>query len=330
VTGWRGARLTLALAIVLLLGACTSDSSIVDTHGSEANRVAGVWWLIFGLAAGVYVIVAGFILFAAARGRRKHPRPASRLRDNLFIWIGGVIAPLVILMVLAAVTVNATAHLRNASRNELVVEVTGKRWWWDVRYPKQAVATANEIHIPAGQPVDFVLTSDNVIHSFWVPELAGKEDTIPGQVNHLRFTADKVGTYRGFCAEFCGLEHAHMGFLVIVQSPADFGRWLAQREQPPPPPDSDLAERGAVTFQRLPCAGCHTVRGTQANGTVGPDLTDVGSRRTLGSVTIDNTSENLTRWITDAQSIKPGSLMPPISMSSGDAQAVVAYLQSLK
>src|SRR5207249_1675576 len=173
------------------------------------------WWLMFGLAAGVYVVVAGFILYASTRGRRAGAG-SSRLHDNWFIWLGGVVVPFLILVVLAIVTVQTTSALRNPSRDALHVEVVGELWWWSVRYPATDVATANEIHLPAGQPVEITLKSDNVVHSFWVPELAGKEDLIPGQTNHLEFTADHVGRYTGRCAEYCGLQHAHMGFDVVV------------------------------------------------------------------------------------------------------------------
>jgi len=193
------------------------------------------------------------------------------------------------------------------------------------------VTTANEIHIPRGTPIDLHLTSDNVIHSFWVPQLAGKMDTIPGQPNDLDFTADTVGRYQGQCAEFCGLQHTHMGVAVVVESPSDFGRWLARRQRAPLEPVSEEAARGALVFQREACAGCHTVRGTDAHGTLGPDLTDVGSRARLGADAIENTTTNMQHWIRDAQAIKPGISMPSFrSLSDRDVAAIAAYLESLK
>jgi cytochrome c oxidase subunit 2 len=193
------------------------------------------------------------------------------------------------------------------------------------------VATANEIHIPVGQTVDIALTSDNVIHSFWVPELAGKLDTIPGQVNHLRLKATRAGVYRGECAEFCGIQHANMNFSVIAQAPADFDLWLSRRTSGAGiAPSSDAAEAGELVFMREACAGCHTIRGTGAVGTVGPDLTDFGSRASIGSGTVPNTADNLARWITDSQTIKPGNLMPPLTLSPSDVNALVTYLEGLK
>jgi cytochrome c oxidase subunit 2 len=317
------------LALVIGVSACSGSTSAVDAHGSEARHIAGLWWLMFGLATGVYVVVAGFIIIAALRGRRGTPR-RSRISQSMFIVVGGVVVPTLILLVLAVVTVTTTSALRKAGHNPVRIEVTGERWWWAVRYPERQITTANELHIPVGQPVEIGLESDNVVHSFWVPELAGKVDTIPGQRNLLRFTAEKAGTYLGVCAEFCGIQHAHMGFRVIAQSPGAFERWATEHAQPPREPASQLAANGALRFQRLPCAGCHTIRGTQAHGTVGPDLTDFGSRATIGAGAVENTTGNLSRWVQHAQAVKPGALMPDLSLSTDDVRALVAYLESLR
>ena len=328
--GGRARIVALGVVIGALVAGCGGARSIVDPKGSEASRIAGIWWLMFGLASAVYIVVAGCILYAATRGRRLANRP-SRLREHWLIWIGGVIVPFVILMVLAVVTVDTTSTLRTASPGQLQIDVVGKLWWWEVRYPGTGVTTANEIHIPRGTPIRLHLTSDNVIHSFWVPELAGKMDTIPGQPNDLEFTADTVGTYQGQCAEFCGLQHAHMGVAVVVQTPADYGRWLARRERAPLEPASEEAARGALVFQREACAGCHTIRGTDATGTLGPDLTDVGSRARLGAETILNTTKGMKQWIRDAQAIKPGISMPAFGdLSDADVSALTTYLESLQ
>ena len=169
-----------------------------------------------------------------------------------------------------------------------------------------------------------------MIHSFWVPQLGGKVDLIPGQHNVWRFKATKEGTFRGECAEYCGLEHAKMNFLVVAQSPASFDTWALRHRQPQSEPTSQLAANGQVVFMRAPCAGCHTIRGTTANGTIGPDLSDIGSRLTLGANTVPNTEGYLGGWIVNSQTIKPGNLMPPIPLSSNDLQALIAYLRSLK
>jgi cytochrome c oxidase subunit 2 len=169
-----------------------------------------------------------------------------------------------------------------------------------------------------------------VIHSFWVPQLAGKLDLIPGQHNTLRFTPKAPGSYLGECAEFCGIQHARMDFLVIVQTDTDFERWLAAHRPVPSPPDAQGATEGEAAFVREPCAGCHAIRGTPAQGTTGPDLTDFGERSSIGARTIENTPQNLAKWIVDAQNFKPGALMPPIDLSDRDVSNIVSYLESLK
>ncbi len=323
----------LVMAGMMLAGCGGNRRSpkILGGNGSESHRVSGLWWLIFGLAAFVYLVVGGFIVLAAVRGRGTPAGRRSRITDHGFIWVGGIIAPLAILMTVAAFTVNTTSALRKPSSRELRINVVGKRWWWAVEYPTLRITTANEIHVPAGQPLEFRIDSDNVIHSFWVPQLAGKMDAIPGQHNYLRFTATKPGTYRGLCAEYCGTQHAWMEFLVVVQTPGDFGRW-ATREQTlsNQSPSNEQQARGQVVFESSACAGCHRIRGTQAQADLGPDLTDVGQRTTLGSVRIPNTTGNLAGWIGNSQTLKPGNLMPPQYLSASDLQAVVAYLQSLK
>lgn len=321
-----------AAAVAVLGAACGRDSpSALDPKGPSAERIADVWWLMFGLATAVYVVVAGLIIVAAMRGRRSEGegRP-SRITDSGFIWVGGVLAPVVILGVLAVVTVNTTNDLRRPEPAALRIEVTGYRWWWDVRYPEEGVVTANEIHIPTGRRVEVVLRTEDVIHSFWVPELAGKMDQVPGQTNVLPLRADEPGTYRGFCAEFCGLQHAKMQFLVIADSPADFARWITRRQRPVGGATGEKAALGQVVFNRSTCGACHAVRGTEARGTAGPDLSDFGSRTTIGAVSLDNNPENLAEWIRNPHESKPGNLMPPTYLPPDEMEALVAYLESLE
>jgi cytochrome c oxidase subunit 2 len=304
--------------------------SILGGKGNESHRIAGVWWLMFGLATAVYVIVAGFILVALLRGRRTEHGKPTRLKDDTLIWIGGLAVPTVILAILAVVTVTTTENLRTQERGALVIDVVGKRWWWDVSYPGAQVVTANEIHVPVGRPIDLTLRSDNVVHSFWVPQLAGKLDMVPGQTNHLRIRAREAGTYRGECAEFCGIQHALMQFVVIADEPVEFDRWLARQAAQSSSPTSEQTARGQLVFLRESCAGCHTIRGTGARGKVGPDLSNFGSRSTIGAATVPNTRGYLSGWIADAQAVKPGNLMPPIPLEPADLDALVAYLESLK
>jgi cytochrome c oxidase subunit II len=326
----RGRVAVVVLVVAVVAAGCGGKSpSMLKTHGSEASRIAGIWWLMFGLGAAVYAVVAFFIVWAIVRGRRGGDRE-GRVADNMWIVWGGVVVPVVILGVLAVVTVQATAELRRPEAGALQVEVVGKRWWWQVDYPGTSVTTANEIRLPAGRPVEIGLDSDNVIHSFWVPQLAGKVDMIPGQHNVLRFTPRTPGTYIGECAEFCGIEHARMDFVVIVQTTTDFERWMARRAIAPSAPDGEAASEGEVALVSQACAGCHTVRGTPAQGTVGPDLTDFGERTTIGARTVPNTPENLAKWIVDAQEMKPGALMPPMPLSNRDVANIVTYLEGLK
>jgi cytochrome c oxidase subunit II len=306
-------------------------ASIVDWRGQEARHVASLWWVMFALAAGVYIIVAAFILVALVRGRRTETGKSSRIGDDTFIWFGGIGVPVVILGVLAGLTVTTTKAVRNPDSGALRVEVVGKRWWWAVDYPDQRVSSANEIHVPVGQQVDITLKTDNVAHSFWVPQLAGKLDLLPGVTNLLPIKATKPGVYEGVCAEYCGIQHAHMSFRVIAESPGDFERWMTRRAaNAGTTGQSELAAKGQLVFTREACAGCHTVNGTQATGTLGPDLSDFGGRQTIGAGTVPNTPGYLAAWITNSQTIKSGNLMPPISLSSADLNALVAYLEGLK
>jgi cytochrome c oxidase subunit 2 len=307
-----------------------ASPSTLAPGGSEAHHLATVWWVMFGLAVGVYLIVGGFIVISSLRGRRREPIEGPTRHDDYFIWIGGVIAPVLILMFIAFLTVHTGAALRNPSKNALPIQVVGKQWWWEVAYPGTSVVTANEIHVPVGQPLEIRLDSDNVVHSFWVPQLAGKEDVVPGQHNVLRFTVTKAGTYRGVCAEYCGLQHANMGFRVIAMSPGEFAIWLQHEQHITPIPESELAARGEVAFMANACAGCHTVRGTSAVGTAGPDLTDIGSRARIGAETLENDPHHLERWIENPGRDKPGALMPPATISNDNVKAIVAYLEGLK
>ncbi len=321
----RRATVGLVLASLLLV-ACSKDApNALDPQGPDARSIASVSWLMFGLATAVYVVVAGFIIFGALRGRKP-----SRISDNAFIWVGGLIAPIIILAVLAVVTVKTTDALRQPEPNPLKIEVTGYMWWWAVRYPTEDITTANEIRVPAGRPVEIGLRTRDVIHSFWVPELAGKVDMVPGQRNVIRFTADEPGVYRGQCAEYCGLQHAHMAILVIAQPPDEFAAWYEQQLQPAPEPVDSLAERGREVFLSKGCVLCHTIRGTGARSELGPDLTHVASRLTLAAGTIPNTKGYLGGWIANPQQIKPGNRMPQVPLTSAEFEAILHYLQTLK
>jgi cytochrome c oxidase subunit 2 len=212
----------------------------------------------------------------------------------------------------------------------LVLHVTGKQWWWHARYPDQQVVTANEIHIPAGVPIQLGVTAEDVIHSFWIPQVIGKVDMVPMRTNSLTFRVERPGLYLGLCSEFCGIQHAHMRLHLHVDAPTDFATWLANQQRVPPAPTDPLAQQGQRLFLANKCQDCHTVRGTEASGTLGPDLTHVASRRTLGAATHENTRANLAGWTANPQAMKPGNRMPDFALDEADLRAIVAYLESLE
>ena len=282
--------------------------------------------LLVGAAVVVFVVVAGLIVWSSLRSPRDNP---GGLGDTSFISIGGIAIPAVILVAVGALAVIFTADLRPAeSADDAVrIEVTGHRWWWEISYPDLGIVTANDLHVPVDRPVELTLTSGDVIHSFWVPQLAGKQDAIPGTVNRLEIRADEPGDYTGVCAEFCGIQHAHMGFMVVADDASDFAAWTDDQTSVTEPTDP-LVAQGADVFAANPCGGCHTVRGSDAIGVVGPDLTELGDRLTLAGGALDNTPDDLREWITETQHVKPGALMQSFPMSDDDVDALVAYLEA--
>lgn len=288
--------------------------------------VEQLWWVLFGIAVVVCAVVIGLLLWALARRRKATPSAGSHER---FVFALGFIIPAVILagvfgLGLRDMTVLGTP----ASRPALTVQVIGHQWWWEVRYPG-GVVTANEIHIPAGRTVRLELTTADVIHSFWVPQLMPKRDLMPHQTNKVWLNADHPGRYRGQCAEYCGLQHANMAFYVIAQPGSRFDSWLADQRRRARAPLNAEQRLGRQVFVTGTCATCHTIRGTTADGKLGPDLTHVGSRGTLAAGTIPNDVGHMSGWISNSQSIKPGNKMPPQPLTPKQLHAVVAYLQSL-
>jgi cytochrome c oxidase subunit 2 len=318
-------RAGILVSAALLLGGCAAPSAL-RPQGPAAERIAELWWVMFGLASVIYVVVMALLLLALFR--RGRVERAGERRS----WIvgGGVIMPVVVLLITFAFTLGTLAALAGPPRDALTVEVVGRQWWWEVRYPAQEVVTANEIHIPAGQQVRLVLTSPDVIHSFWVPELHGKIDLIPGKRNEFWIEARYPGTYRGLCAEYCGTQHAKMQFLVIAELPDRFATWLDEQRQPAAVPADPQAEHGQQVFLGAACVQCHTIRGTNATGNLGPDLTHVASRETLAAASVPNTRGHLAGWVADPQSIKPGSKMPSANLSGEELRALVDYLATLK
>jgi cytochrome c oxidase subunit 2 len=313
--------------------------SALHAHGIEAARIGHLWWLMFWVCSAVFVLVMVATGLAITRrpdatGLPGPVAPRSRLWMTRVV-AGAVGLTIVILFVLlfASVSTGRAVASLGAPR-ATVIKITGHQWWWEVEYqdpqPSHIVHTANEIHLPAGRPVLIRLASADVIHSFWVPSLHGKRDLIPGHDLQLWIEADRPGVYRGFCAEFCGHQHAHMGLLVIADPPEQYAAWYAAQLQTPPTPASPLEQRGRQVVESAPCALCHTIAGTTASGSLGPDLTHLGSRRTLAAATLPNTVANLGAWIVDPQASKPGNQMPANSLTPEDLRAAVAYLESLR
>jgi cytochrome c oxidase subunit 2 len=318
---------------VLLAGGCGggNDQSTLSPKSHAAREIADLWWVMLIVSTAIFGVV--LVLIAVALLRRRGPESPPR-RAGGGVWIpavGGVAAPIVILVALFGLTLHTLpATSPSAGTTGLTIDVTGRQWFWDVEYPASGVRTANELHVPVGRTVNVKVTSADVIHSFWVPELNRKIDVIPGQTNSLRLRADRAGVYRGQCAEFCGLQHAHMAFLVVAEPEDRFERWLAAESKPAPPPATPELQRGQQVLLGSACVYCHTIAGTNASGRIGPDLTHVAGRHTLAAGTIPNTRGYLAGWILDPQHVKPGNKMPATDLAGDELQALLDYLESLR
>jgi len=341
---WRNAFTRCALCCAALtVIACSGFQSALDPKGPRAEAVAKLHWTLTSIATVVYVIVIGALVYALWRASRRPPVPeehhyhetpeqAAVMKRGVII---GLSATVVIMLTFVVVSVSTGSTLAKVGGDKpLRIDVVGHQWWWEVKYddpdPHNIVNTANEIHVPVGRPVLIKMTSTDVIHSFWAPNLAGKKDLIPGHETVTWFRADSAGTYRGQCAEFCGHQHAKMAFYVVAEPRLEFEKWLDQQRQEAKTPTDSLTQTGERVFLSGTCAMCHTISGTGAGGTVGPDLTHLASRRTIAAGTLPMTTGNLAGWILDPQSIKPGVKMPPNQIDPQSLQALLAYLGTLK
>jgi cytochrome c oxidase subunit 2 len=309
--------------------------SPLHPHSPDSHDIATLWWWMLLVAGIVFLGAVAMLLFGWFR-RGKPGLPffgeSERVNQGLVI-VFGMAVPIVVLVALFVVSdlyVLEKTDAPEVGSTALTVTVVGHQWWWEARYPASGVVTANEIHIPARTPVNLVARTTDVIHSFWVPELNRKIDMIPGQSNRIELYAEESGAYRGQCAEFCGLQHAHMAFQVIAEPRRGFERWLAENEQPASAPVGAEAVHGSQVFMENACASCHTIAVTAAQGTVGPNLTHLASRKTLAALTIPNDRRELGRWIRNPQSVKPGAKMPGLELSDAQFRAVVAYLSELR
>ena len=342
-------RILAALPALLLVGltACAGhQQSSLDPAGVESGKVATLWWFFFWLSCVIFLMVMAFLLWtltgrhrAAEREQqieKEHAAPEQTEVKLNRIVTGASVATVLILFVLLIASVGTgkgISELRNR-KNPLAIEVTGNQWWWQFRYQNtdasQVLMTANEIHIPIGRPILIRGVSNDVIHSFWVPNLNGKRDLIPSHVTTEWIEAEHPGVYRGQCAEFCGLQHAHMSFFVIAEPETKFENWLASQLKPARAPSGLVLVHGEQAFLNYECVFCHQIRGTAAAGQTAPDLTHFGSRRSIAAGTLSNTTSNLAAWIVNPQGVKPGNHMATLAIRQADLQPMVQYLESLK
>lgn len=305
--------------------------SALAPRGPHADYVATLSWIMFRAGALIFFLVVVLAALATFYPHRTRPWLGGRSA----IVIGGIAFPVVTLTALLVYGLVGARALVTFDPPALRIEVIGESWWWRVHYLNASgsadLVAANEIRIPVGVPVEFVLKSADVIHSFWVPSLAGKLDMIPGHVNSYRFAAERAGIYRGQCAEFCGAQHAKMAFFVVAMARQEFDAWYGEQARPAAEPAVALQQQGRALFLSNGCGACHTVRGTPADGIIGPDLTHVGGRRSIGAGIFPNNVGTLAGWISSAQHLKPGNLMPSFGNLRGDElRAIAAYLESLK
>jgi len=311
-------------------------SNIFDPISTPAQAILELSWLVLWICAGIFVVVVGLLVYTIIRFRRRHADDDEppQVYGSTQIELAWTVMPLLTVFVLFLVTTRTIKAVQDAvpSPDAVHVTVVGHQWWWEIRYPALGIVTANELHVPVShqeqpQPTFLQLQSVDVVHSFWVPRLAGKMDLIPNRDNHMWIEPRKPGIYLGQCAEYCGTQHANMLLRVIVHAHDDFERWVAAQQQPAVHDPS--VQVGHDLFQATACVNCHTVRGTPANGTFGPDLSHLMSRATLGAGVVDNTHPNLRAWMRNPQHLKPGNLMPDMQLTPQELEHIVAYLVTL-
>jgi cytochrome c oxidase subunit 2 len=329
-------KFAASLALPALLTGCAGWQSALDAHGASAISVKQLIILIVSICSIVWALVMVALILAVFRRRERHrPPPGSGTERRMTaVVVSAVAATVFIIILFTAASFFTTRALGVAGSDDLTIKVRGLQWWWGLEYfgsdPDRHFETANEIHIPVGRNVRLQLEGLDVIHSFWVPSLAGKQDLIPGRPNELTIRAERAGVYRGQCAEFCGMQHAHMAFLVVAEEQAAFDAWARrQRENAAASSEAEIAA-GQQVFLSRPCAACHAVRGTPADGKTGPDLTHVGGRKYIAAGLFETTRGSLAAWIADPQTLKPGNNMPMVPLSADELRSVSAYLASLK
>jgi cytochrome c oxidase subunit 2 len=333
----------LGLSLVsawIAAGCYAGPQTTVFPKSEAAAAIQQLYVEIFWASVIVFIGVQGGLLYTMWRFRYRpeHPLP-EQVHGNTKLEVMWTILPAIILVFVAVRTFPVMFYLDGVPPTSaeagpqpagaMTVEVIAHQWWWEFRYPEQGIITANELVIPTGRPIELKMVSADVVHSFWIPQLMGKQDVMPVHTNALWFSAGEPGQYFGQCGEFCGIQHAQMRMNAIAYTPAEFEAWVAQQQQPAAP-TTELAQQGAEAFTRSACVGCHTIAGTAAQGTVGPNLSHFGSRTTLAAGIMPNTPENLAQWLRDPQEVKPGNLMPNLLLRPSEVDALVEYLHSLK
>ncbi|MCA1840247.1 MAG: cytochrome c oxidase subunit II [Actinomycetota bacterium] len=323
-----------AVGLMFLLIGCSRDAPQNFLHpvGAIAKREDSLWRLTFGIAAVVFVLVEGALLFVIVRYRQKSSRDAPKqVHGNHKAEIAWTLIPVLLLSGIAVPTIKGIYDISAKPKdNPLEVTVIGHQWWWEYRYPTLGVTTANELHIPVGRPVYLTLESVDVIHSYWVPKLAGKQDVVPGRINHMTISSPVKGQFVGECVEYCGASHANMRNRVFADEASDFDTWVSDQTKDRVAPETSLAQQGEQVFVNGPCVGCHTVKGTTAAGIVGPNLTHFASRGTFAGSIFDINADAVSKWLANPPARKPGSKMPNYHLSQDDIDALTAYLLSLK
>ena len=331
-------RSGLAVAATCVLTSCARWQSSFNAQAAQSEEIKRILLIFIAVSSVVWVAVMLVLLFGLIRRKPFREQPldlpeAFEHRAGSVILVAGI-ATTITVLALSVVSYGAQRTVFANDPGAVTVKVTGHQWWWEVQYqaesPHLSFTTANEIRVPVGQPVTVELESADVIHSFWVPSLTGKMDLVTGQQNTVQFTAKTPGVYRGQCAEFCGVQHAHMAFTVTALSPDEYRRWRDRQNQSAPSPTDPLSIRGEQLFRGRGCGLCHTIRGTLAGGQLGPDLTHIGSRETIAAGTLPRNSGNLAAWIADPQHIKPGNLMPKMPLRSDELIAILHYLEQLQ
>jgi len=338
----RVVRFASGGGLLMVMGACQGSQSVLDPAGPCNRMLNHLFYAMLAVAAIIWAAVV-IAAFWAALSRRRRTRedlepiigpPEAEHRRHTSVVTALVGATVLILLFFLVYDFTVGRALAQRPSRALTIELIGHQWWWEVHYvdpdPSKIVVDANEVHIPAGEPVQIKVTSRDVIHSFWVPNIIGKRDLIPGYTSSLFLNADKPGIYRAQCAEFCGHEHAKMALNVVVHPRAQFTAWLAEARAPAAHPTDSSAAEGEKVFLAGPCSACHAITGTPAYGTVGPNLTHIASRLTIGAGTLPNTRGNLGGWVVDPQAIKPGVRMPSNQLEPKDLRALLDYLETLK